>query len=186
VARPRSFTTGETQICSRHQGQHGCHGENGAARSRRFRAGRSSSDRKKRSRPIRVFSAMPHDGQRPCRILAEDPGRTQSRAAHLRRCSSNMEWSPWPEFGSDPRNPRESRPAQASLPRSWPTPELRIPNAAAQTRMVSMAGIRLRTRESARPFKGIICDDISEFESDMPSHAVWSVWAMSGLRNLAQ
>jgi hypothetical protein len=37
-----------------------------------------------------------------------------------------------------------------------------------------------------RPFKGIICDDISEFESDMPSHAVWSLWAMSGLRNYAQ
>src|SRR5258708_4165153 len=29
-------------------------------------------------------------------------------------------------------------PAQASLPRSWPTPELRIPNAAAQTRVVSL------------------------------------------------
>jgi hypothetical protein len=27
-------------------------------------------------------------------------------------------------------------------------------------------------RESARPFKGIICDDISEFESYHPSHAV--------------
>src|SRR5215471_8720620 len=31
-----------------------------------------------------------------------------------------------------------------------------------QTRMVSMAGIRLRSRESARTFKRIICDDISE------------------------
>src|SRR6266478_5104318 len=29
-------------------------------------------------------------------------------------------------------------------------------------------------RESARPFKGIICDDISGFESYHPSHAVWS------------
>jgi hypothetical protein len=52
------------------------------------------------------------------------------------------------------------------------TPELRISNAAAQTRMVSRAGIRLRSRESARAFKGIICDDVSEFESYMPSHAV--------------
>src|SRR5260370_25931915 len=53
-----------------------------------FAAGGSSSDRK-RSRPIRAFSATPHDGQRPCRTLAEDPGRTQSRAAYPRRCSSN-------------------------------------------------------------------------------------------------
>jgi hypothetical protein len=30
------------------------------------------------------------------------------------------------------------------------------------------------SRESARPFKGIICDDISEFESYHLSHAVWS------------
>ena len=35
-----------------------------------------------------------------------------------------------------------------------------------------MAKIRLDLRESARFFKGIICDDISEFESHMPSHAV--------------
>src|SRR5947209_13877963 len=56
-------------------------------------------------------------------------------------------------------------PAQASLPRSWPTPELRIPNAAAQTRIVSKARIRLDSRKSVRSFKGIICVDISEFES---------------------
>src|SRR5262245_32211998 len=53
-----------------------------------------------------------------------------------------------------------------------PSPELRIPGAAAQTRVVSLAGIRLDSRKSVRPFKGIICDDISEFESHMPSHAV--------------
>jgi hypothetical protein len=51
-------------------------------------------------------------------------------------------------------------------------PERRIPNAAAQTRVVSLAGIRLGSWESARAFKGIICVDISEFESYMPSHAV--------------
>jgi hypothetical protein len=53
-----------------------------------------------------------------------------------------------------------------------PSPELRIPGAAAQTRVVSLAAIRLGSWESARAFKGIICDDISEFESHMPSHAV--------------
>src|SRR5262249_8094362 len=52
--------------------------------------------------------------------------------------------------------------------------------------MVSMAGIRLRSRESARAFKGIICDDISEFESDMPSHAVRSLGAMSRPREFAR
>src|SRR5262245_12897901 len=89
--------------------------------------GGSSSDRK-RSRPIRAFSATPHDGQRPCRMLAEDPGRT----------------------------------------------ELCIAGAAAQTRVVSMAGIRLGSWESARAFKGIICYDISEFESSHASQAVRS------------
>ena len=56
-----------------------------------------------------------------------------------------------------------------------PSPELRIPGAAAQTRVVSMSGIRLGPRESARSFRGIICDDISEFESHMASHAVSSL-----------
>src|SRR5262249_57171800 len=51
-------------------------------------------------------------------------------------------------------------------------PELRTPGAAPQTRMVSVARIRLGSWESARAFKGIICDDVSEFESYMPSHAV--------------
>src|SRR5262249_40858852 len=53
-----------------------------------FAAGGSSSDRK-RSRPIRAFSATPHDGQRQRRTLAEDPGRTQFRAAYPQRRSSN-------------------------------------------------------------------------------------------------
>src|ERR671934_1576741 len=42
-----------------------------------------------------------------------------------------------------------------------PSPELRIPGAAAQTRVVSMAGIRLGSWESARTFKTIICVDVS-------------------------
>src|SRR5258708_25041222 len=58
-----------------------------------------------------------------------------------------------------------------------PIPELRIPGAAAQTRMVSVAEIRRGSGKSARAFKGIICDDISEFESHMPSHAVRSLCA---------
>jgi len=46
-------------------------------------------------------------------------------------------------------------------------PELRIPSAAAQTRMVSGARIRLVSGKSPRLSKGIICDDISEFESSL-------------------
>jgi hypothetical protein len=42
-------------------------------------------------------------------------------------------------------------------------PELRITGAAAQTRMVSVARIRLVSRKSPRLFKGIICDDISDY-----------------------
>jgi hypothetical protein len=37
--------------------------------------------------------------------------------------------------------------------------------AAAQTRIVSVARIRLDSWKFVRPFKGIFCDDISEFES---------------------
>src|SRR5262245_35619044 len=61
-------------------------------------AGKSSSDRK-RSRPIRAFSATPHDGQRPCRTLAEDRGRTQPLSCVSPALQLKREWSPWPEFG---------------------------------------------------------------------------------------
>ena len=67
-----------------------------------------------------------------------------------------------------------------------PNPELRITGAAAQTRVVSVAGIRLRPWESAQAFKGIICDDISEFESHMPSHAVGSLWRVYPVHGLCE
>jgi hypothetical protein len=74
--------------------------------------------------------------------------------------------------------PLSERPTlRASIPAGHPgiRPELRIPHAAAQTRIVSVARIRLDSRKSVRPFKGIFCDDISEFESYMASHAVGSL-----------
>jgi hypothetical protein len=49
-----------------------------------------------------------------------------------------------------------------------PSPELRIPNAAAQTRIVSKARIRLDSRKSVQSFKGITCDDISEIAVGTP------------------
>src|SRR6516225_8068929 len=67
-----------------------------------------------------------------------------------------------------------------------PSPELGIPGAAAQTRVVSMAKIRLDRRKSTRLFKGIICDDISEFESHMPSHAVGSLWRVYPVHGLCE
>ena len=65
-------------------------------------------------------------------------------------------------------------------------PELRITGAAAQTRMVSVARIRLISRKSPRLFKGIICDDISELESHMPSHAVGSLWRVYPVHGLCE
>jgi hypothetical protein len=44
-----------------------------------------------------------------------------------------------------------------------------------QMRIVSVARIRLDSHKSMRAFKGIICDDISEFESYEPSQAVRSL-----------
>jgi hypothetical protein len=65
----------------------------------------------------------------------------------------------------DPRPRRTLDPGRTS-------PELRITNPAAQTRIVSVARIRLDSWNSVRSFKGIFCHDISEFESDHLSHAV--------------
>ena len=59
-------------------------------------------------------------------------------------------------------------------------PELRLRNAAAQTRIVSAARIRLDSRKFVRLFKQIICGDVSEFESHVPSHAVRSPPAIGG------
>jgi hypothetical protein len=52
-----------------------------------------------------------------------------------------------------------------------------IRNAAAQTRTVSGYEIRLNRWKSARLFKRIVCADISEFESYMPSQPVRSLCA---------
>src|SRR6516162_142916 len=83
-----------------------------------------------------------------------------------------LEWPP-PDHLWIGRKSRQFLPshAQACL-REILRPELRLPKVAAQTRIVSVARIRLDSRKSVRPSKGIICDDISEFESYMPSHAV--------------
>src|SRR4029077_17577425 len=98
------------------------------------------------------------------RTLAEDPGRASPElripgaAAQTRVVSmAGIRLG-----ASETVRARLVSPAQASLPRSWPTLELRIPNAAAQTRIVSKARIRLDSGKSVRSFKGIIWVDISE------------------------
>ena len=65
-------------------------------------------------------------------------------------------------------------------------PEPHLPNAVAQTRIVSVARIRLDSWKSVRPFKVIFCDDISEFESYMPSHAVGSLWRVYPVHGLKE
>src|SRR5262249_2344658 len=67
-----------------------------------------------------------------------------------------------------------------------PSPELRIPAAAAQTRVASLAGIRLDSGKPVRSFKGIICHDISEFESSHASHAVGSLWRVYPVHGLCE
>jgi hypothetical protein len=46
--------------------------------------------------------------------------------------------------------------------------------------------MRLGSPQILRPFKGIICGDISEFESYLPSQTVQSLCAMSGLQEYAR
>jgi hypothetical protein len=61
------------------------------------------------------------------------------------------------------------------LPRSsWYWARAAPPTVSARTRIVSAAGIRLDHRKSVRSFKGIFCDDISEFESYIASQPVRS------------
>src|SRR5262245_37580695 len=64
--------------------------------------------------------------------------------------------------------------------------ELRLPTAAAQKRIVSVARIRQDLRKSARLVKGIIIPDVSEFESYMPSHGVRSESLLRALREFEQ
>ena len=51
---------------------------------------------------------------------------------------------------------------------------LRDPGCRQVTTIISLSS-RLQGRLVARPFEGIIFPDVSEFESYMPSHAVWSL-----------
>src|SRR5262249_56771036 len=62
-----------------------------------------------------------------------------------------------------------------------------IGEASATRKCLSLRGllvvrIRLDHRKSVRPFKGIFCNDVSEFESYMPSQAVPSLRGIPSLQ----
>jgi hypothetical protein len=54
----------------------------------------------------------------------------------------------------------DQRPRKNALLSPGARPELRIPHAAAQTRIVSVARIWLVSRKSVRLFQAIFCDDL--------------------------
>src|SRR2546427_7826780 len=87
--------------------------------------------------------------------------RIRRRASALNRCAAR----PWQDLACQRREPEHADPG-AKLGSSCVSPR-RSSNANSLCGQNS-AG----SRESVRPFKGIVCDDVSEFESYMPSHAV--------------
>jgi hypothetical protein len=81
--------------------------------------------------------------------------------------------------------PSRRRRMMANVRAEQPSAELLIPGSAAQPRIVSKAKIRLNSRKYVRSFKGIICADISEFESYMPRHAVEITAQITRIRSRA-
>jgi hypothetical protein len=80
--------------------------------------------------------------------------------------------------------PSRRRRMMANVRAEQPSAELPIPNAAAQTQIVSKARIRLDSRKSLRSFKGIICVDISEFASTCPA-TQWGLYKPACLRDVS-
>src|SRR5947209_18722379 len=78
----------------------------------------------------------------------------------------SLDWPPPDHLGVG-RKSRQFLPAQPSCRDPGTGPRAAPPTVAAQTRIVSKARIRLDFRKSVRSFKGIICVDISEFESGL-------------------
>jgi hypothetical protein len=135
----------------------------GPVRERR-RAARSQSFLR---RPIASLpSAVASKKQRLCQPRHE-PGTMLSfpkiRSGRIRAVKGDIEHHRMARLTNDRLEPCRDPGAR---------PELHLPSPAAQTRIVSVARIRLDSRKSVRSFKGIICGDISEFESYMPSQAV--------------
>jgi hypothetical protein len=160
--------------------------------SRAFALGHANSSHscRRNSAPAGRRNRAPPTTQTPRRPVGAGGGRGASRSGSLavltthalfarkvqRKLSNGVAgFAP----GGSSLDRQTSSPIRASArgrPRDVGTgPELRTPGAAAQPRMVSVVRIRLDSHKSMRPFKGIICDDISEFESYHLSHAVGSL-----------
>ena len=91
-----------------------------------------------------------------------------------------LDWPP-PDHLWIGRRSRQFAPSQ----RLTNVPELRTPNAAAQTRTVSGGAFWPSRGELSRHFKYMPRARISEFESSQASHAVPVPMAMSGLQKYA-
>ena len=129
--------------------------------------------RGERSKPVRLGVRAHHTRS----LCAESPAQTEQWSLALPPGGSSSERKrsrPNRAFSATPSHGQRRCGALAEDP-GRTRPRAAYPGAAAQTRVVSVAGIRLGSGEFARAFKGIICDDISEFESHMPSHAVGSL-----------
>jgi hypothetical protein len=144
----------------------------------RRRAARSQSFLR---RPIASLpSAVASKKQRLCQPRHE-PGTMLSfpkiRSGRIRAVKGDIEHHRMARLTNDRLEPCRDPGAR---------PELHLPSPAAQTRIASVARIRLDSWKFVRPFKGIFCDDISEFESYHPSHAVRSLcppgWGWVGER----
>ena len=111
-------------------------------------------------------------------------GRRASCAAASRCAMVLLLLRPEDRFGSAEIAPTRAISARQIDDRFINWARAAYPRAAAHTRMVSVARIRPDSRKSVRPFKGMICDDISEFESNHPSHAVGLPQVRSPMGNL--
>src|SRR5437660_6953590 len=131
--------------------------------------------RGERSKPVRLGVRDHHTRS----LCAESPAQTEQWCCCFAAGGSSSERKrsrPSRAFSATPHDGQRRCRTLLKIP-AESSPQLLIPDAAAQTRVVSLAGIRLDSCKSVRSFKGIICVDISAFESYMPSHAVGALWA---------
>src|SRR5438552_12991558 len=135
------------------------------------RAGVGATSRRHHPNPAEAHRRWRGRGAEPVRLGARDH---HTRSLCAQSPAQTEQWCCWFShrriiFGSG-RKSRQFLPSQrltnarASIPAEILAlgPSCVSPIAAAQTRIVSVAGIRLDSRESERLFKGIICDDVSE------------------------
>jgi hypothetical protein len=109
--------------------------------------------------------------------LADRPER-ESNELHMRPCEGNADDRAGKKNGGDEMASANHHPASSCQTRLPRTPRGPIAMSLLCSRKGAVAAMLkvawLRSRKTVRPFKGIFCDDISEFESYHLSQAVWS------------